>query len=162
MTCAQMAIAYDIRQAAAETGLSARMIEAIALEESRRAEVGTGGQPWAWTLNANQQPMYFDSRQEAEQALRELHRSGMRNIDVGLFQVNIRWNGDLVRDPVLLLDPAINLWAFTQVIIECQTRVGREVRRVLACYHAGSDKRPHGLEYARRVISTYRNLRWGY
>lgn len=160
--CAQCSWAYDVRQAAEETGLSETLIEAIALEESQRPTPGSAPQPWAWTLNANGRPLYFDTRAQAEEALRELRRAGVRNIDVGIFQVNIRWNGDLVEDPVHLLDPAVNLWAFTQVVLECQARLGTQVRRVLACYHAGSHERPHGVAYAQRVIERYRSLQWGY
>jgi len=157
---ASLAGAYDLQKAAQETGLSPVLIRAIAHEESRRLDARDGMvRPWPWTLNVQGEGMFFQTRREAERALAHYYRQGIRNIDVGVFQINIRWNGDLAERPEDLLDPRVNLWAFAQVIRECRMRSGREFRDIIACYHAGSAHRERGQAYASRVINRYKSLR---
>jgi hypothetical protein len=146
--------AYSLTDASRETGLSQETILAIALTESGRTSPSEGRyRPWPWTLNVNGQGEFFEDQKSAIRALQEAKRRGYRNIDVGAMQVNLRWNGDLVERPEHLLDPSINLWAFTQVIRDCQARVGIRLQDVVACYHAGPSnfRSPAGRAYYARV-----------
>lgn len=157
--CADREVAaYGLSDAARETGFSPKLIRAIALEESRRIDPVDGVvRPWPWTLRAGDQGMFFETRRDAEKKLRELRYQGVTNIDVGAMQVNTRWNGHLAARPEDLLDPAVNLWAFTQVIRECQSRMSR-VEQVIACYHTGRPNTERGRAYARRVLDRYRQM----
>lgn len=149
----QPVTAYDLSKASRETGLSETLIYAIALAESGWVNSRSGQiEPWAWTINAGGKSLRFETRDEAAHALSTLIAQGRRNIDVGLMQISVRWNGDLVVEPVDLLDPAVNLWAFTQVVLECQSRGMAGVEQILACYHAGSPQKKHGQKYATRVL----------
>jgi hypothetical protein len=155
------ALAYGLEDAIQDTGLPGNLIRAIALEESRRLNAETNQvQPWPWTLHAENRALFFSSRREAESALRQLRYRGVTNIDVGAFQVNIRWNGHLTERPEDLLDPAVNIWAFSQVIRECQSRMKR-VREVISCYHTGQPSSERGRRYADRVITRWKDLENG-
>jgi len=150
------AVAFSLDDAAIETGLDKELIRSIAFEESRRYDPMTGEvRPWPWTLRAEGKALFFETRREAERELRRLRYSGLRNIDVGAMQVNVRWNGDLARTPEDLLDPGVNLWAATQVIRECQSRVGPLVQDVISCYHSGHANNARGQAYAQRVINRF-------
>lgn len=160
VSAAAIGTAYDLDRAAAETGLDREIIRAIAFEESQRVDPGNDQtRPWPWTLNVQGQGIYYQSRAEAALALRDFQERGITNIDIGAFQINLRWNGDLARKPEDLLDPRVNLWAFAQVIRECISRVGKALPAVLSCYHTGQAGNAQGRRYASRVLRRYQTLK---
>ncbi len=50
--------------------------------------------PWPWTVNANGKGWYFDSKKEAVNKVKELQKKGIKSIDVGCMQVNLRYHGE--------------------------------------------------------------------
>jgi len=68
--------------------------------------------PWPWTLNINEGKSgikpgarRYANKQAAEQALMHLISQGIRNVDVGIMQVNLYWHGDKVANELSLLTP---------------------------------------------------------
>lgn len=91
-------------------GLDAKVMYAVALQESRKARGPSVASPWPWTIRSPEGPRFFDSRTEAATELRRLVGSYRPSaIDVGIMQVNLGWHGHKVADPALLLDPRVNL-----------------------------------------------------
>ncbi|MEO0761581.1 MAG: lytic transglycosylase domain-containing protein, partial [Pseudomonadota bacterium] len=90
-------------RAARRHGVPLPLMAAIALVES-----GRGGTAWPWTLNVAGDGRYFEDREAARRALDGVLAGGGRNVDVGCFQINLRWHGDAVADPAMLLDPVVN------------------------------------------------------
>ncbi|MEQ9508975.1 transglycosylase SLT domain-containing protein [Alloalcanivorax xenomutans] len=89
------------------------VLYALAHTESGTA-LNVGRRPWPWTLNIAGQGYRYPNRAQACHALNQALKT-TRVIDVGLGQLNIRWNPDLFgsarrfSDPCDALDPYDNL-----------------------------------------------------
>lgn len=93
--------------AARATGVPLAVLQAIALTETGR---NRGGRlrPWPWAINQGGPGHWFDSRAAAEAHVRALIAEGRRNIDIGCFQINLRWHGHAFATPEAMFDPAAN------------------------------------------------------
>lgn len=89
------------------------LLYAVALTESSK-QLEHGVRPWPWTLNIAGKGHYFSSRKEACDALFRAQFE-TRLIDVGITQLNMRWQpqlfgaGNRFVDPCDALDPYANL-----------------------------------------------------
>jgi hypothetical protein len=93
--------------AARATGVPLAVLQAIALTETGR---NRGGQlrPWPWATNQGGPGHWFETRAAAEAHVRALVAEGRRNIDIGCFQINLRWHGHAFAGPEAMFDPAAN------------------------------------------------------
>ncbi len=108
------------QEVAERHGVPADLFYALARQESGRSLSGEH-KPWSWTLNVAGQGHYFDSRVQACTALRQaLLETSL--VDVGIAQLNVRWNPDLFgpsgrfADPCQGLDPYDNLDAAAAIL----------------------------------------------
>lgn len=92
--------------AAAENGVPADVMLAIALTETGRSRDGRM-RPWPWTANAEGRGHWFDTRDEAAAFARGLLARGQSLFDLGCFQINWYWHGDHFQRPEDLLDPLV-------------------------------------------------------
>ena len=97
---------------------------------------------------------YPETKLEAKAILRQLLEAGYTNIGIGMMQVNIKANPDIVEDYTSLLDPTTNLQAASKVLKWC--RRYDSSNDVFACYSHGDARSEKGQQYALRV-STYSN-----
>jgi soluble lytic murein transglycosylase-like protein len=89
--------------------LPPRLLGAISLTETGRMEPATGRiRPWPWTINAEGQGQFFDTRQEAIAAVKALQARGVRSIDVGCLQVNLMYHPDAFASLEEAFDPRGN------------------------------------------------------
>lgn len=152
--------------AAEAFGLEVELLYGVALAESRRVLDRHLSAPWPWTLNISGQGFYFDTRAEAEQALSKALTSSKGNIDVGPMQINTRYHTWRVGDPLLLLDPEVNLRIGAAILAESLARDSDPVIAV-GLYHAGSITTPGKRERAERygsqvlaIVSALKGLRF--
>ncbi len=145
------------REIAAERDVPQSVLYAVALTESGRRVVPAGVyRPWPWTLNVAGRGYFFDSRQQAWQALREQLKDGKRSIDIGLMQVNWRYHQSRLGSPWQALDPYHNLSVGAEILQECYiTR--QDWWASVGCYHSPSNQR-RADEYRRRVISRWQRI----
>jgi hypothetical protein len=94
-------------EAARATGVPLSVLQAIALTETGRNR-GGGLRPWPWASNAAGAGRWYDSRAAAEADMRELIAGGQRSIDIGCFQINLRWHGHAFPGPEAMFDPMAN------------------------------------------------------
>lgn len=95
------------RDAARETGVPEAVLMAIALAESGRPRA-SGLKPWPWAMHHDGQGDWFDSEQETIAAAETALRSGATNIDLGCFQLNIRWHARAFASVEDMLSPTRN------------------------------------------------------
>lgn len=90
-----------------EAGLPDRLLLAIGFTEAGRS---MEGRPviWPWTVNAEGQGRFFATRAEAIAHVRGLLERGVRSIDVGCLQVNLRWHPDAFPDLETAFEPCAN------------------------------------------------------
>ena len=111
--------------AEARYGVPTGLLQAIGLVESgRRDEVTGRREPWPWAINAEGEPHFFETKQQAVAWVRQAQSRGMQSIDVGCAQVNL-----MTTQPPLL--PGTGLRSGVQ----CR------LRRALSQGIAGHDRR---------------------
>lgn len=99
--------------AAEDNGIPPEVLYAVASAESV-VNLHAGRRPWPWTLNVAGQGMRFGDRRSACAALRDALEQ-TRIVDVGIAQLNVRWQthlfgpGKRFADPCDALDPYANL-----------------------------------------------------
>ena len=126
--------------AASLAGIHVSTLYGIAVQESgMRWQDGTF-RPWPWTLNINEAKVgvkagarRYINRKSAEEALNKLIVKGIRNVDVGIMQVNLYWHGDKVKNALDLLDPATNITVAAQYLHQINKN---NVVKQVADYHA--------------------------
>ena len=123
-------------------GVPPSILYGISRVESNRADRKYGGsKPWPWTLNVNGVGYYFESRQNAYEALKQ-HAGAGRRVDIGPAQVS--WNYHQSRLGTLwkALDPYHNLDVGAQILREmfeltCKSRC--DWWRAIGMYHSPKD-----------------------
>ncbi|MBO0710875.1 MAG: transglycosylase SLT domain-containing protein [Acetobacteraceae bacterium] len=142
--------------AAAEHNLKTpdRLLSAIGLVESGRADPKTGTiRPWPWTINAEGNAHYFDSKVEAIAAVQALQTRGVRSIDVGCMQVNLMHHPTAFASLDEAFDPNVNATYAARFLLSLYHDLG-SWPRATAAYHSQTDEL--GTDYARRVM-----MAWG-
>jgi hypothetical protein len=67
------------------------LLKAIGLVESGRLDTRSRTwKPWPWTVDVNGQGHFYESKEAAIAAVRQMQASGARSIDVGCMQVNLQ------------------------------------------------------------------------
>lgn len=102
------AIAGDICTAVAEEAAEREQIPPRILIALTRAETARAGQPWPWALNIAGEGHWPESRAEAEHLMETAIARGERSIDVGCFQLNIRWHAQAFSSLTEMFDPLEN------------------------------------------------------
>ena len=83
-----------------EANLPARLMAAIARVESGRRDPASGTtEPWPWTINAEGRGSFYPDKAAAIAAVRALQAQGVRSIDIGCMQVNLRHHPECLRQP---------------------------------------------------------------
>ncbi|ALM54104.1 glucosaminidase domain-containing protein [Halomonas huangheensis] len=106
--------------AAEDNGIPPEVLYAVAMTESKMSLEHTV-RPWPWTLNVAGKGYRYDTRDEACTALRSFLQQ-TRVVDVGIAQMNVRWQtqvfgpGKRFSDPCAGLDPYANLDEASKVI----------------------------------------------
>ncbi|MBP4132423.1 lytic transglycosylase [Gallibacterium anatis] len=125
----------------------ASMLYAIALNETGR-RVTNIKQPYPWSINVKGRSYFYPSQIKACQALQQfISRYPLKNIDVGIAQVNLGWNGiKYFRSACEGFDVTKNLNAAAQILRDCYVEKGNWLH-ASGCYH-----HPKGGFYAARYM----------
>ncbi len=147
------------QQAAAEYGLPAKVVYAVALTESGLRLQSGRARPWPWTLNIEGRGHYYPTRKAAYQALKVYLDRGGRRADVGLMQIHWRAHHRLLRDPWAALDPMFNLRVGAYLLRERWQAAGN-LWQAIGHYHAPSWP-ARAAWYRRQVARRLGQLRAG-
>lgn len=109
---------------------------------------------WPWTVNAEGVSRYFSSKAEAIAFVRDQQAHGVRSIDVGCLQINLRWHPKAFRDLEEAFDPAANA-AYSARFLADLRAVNASLADAVARYHSAQSER--GEAYRARVEG---NRRW--
>jgi soluble lytic murein transglycosylase-like protein len=89
--------------------LPPRMLQAIAQVESGRFDDAAGAaRPWPWTINAEGQGHFYETKAQAIAAVQALQARGVRSIDVGCAQINLMFHPDAFKSLDEAFDPIAN------------------------------------------------------
>lgn len=158
------ALAFDLHGTVWEEfgrpkALDPLLLYAIALQESRTAAAGSKVRPHPYAINCKGSGAFYpDTRQKAEVILsRELKRTSL--CDVGLMQVNIRWNGHRVERAQDLFDLRTNVRVGAQILREAIDARPADIELAIGGYNTQNPElETTSRDYGRRVLSIWRRL----
>jgi Transglycosylase SLT domain len=130
-----------------------QLLASIGRVESGRRDPGTGAWgPWPWTINAEGQGAWFESKAEAIAAVQALQARGVRSIDIGCMQVNLMYHPGAFASLDLAFDPAVNADYAARFLVELHTQTG-DWTQATANYHSANPM--EGGPYAAKVTSVW-------
>lgn len=141
--------------ASAETGVPLPVLTAIMGAETGRADGDAAPEPWPWTLHATGQGHWLADAPQARATLADLIAQGERNIDIGCFQINLRWHGTAFASAADMLDPLANARHAAGYLRQLQAETG-DWRRAAGAYHSRDPLRAEA--YVRRVEGVHLQL----
>jgi Transglycosylase SLT domain len=131
-----------------------RLLTAIARVESGRRDPATGSfHPWPWTVNAEGRGNFYPTKEAAIAAVRTLQAQGVRSIDVGCMQVNLRHHPNAFASVEEAFDPPANARYAARFLNDLQQARGGDWQRATAAYHSSTPEL--GEPYRARVQAAW-------
>lgn len=150
--CERAAIAIEATQK-----MPRALLVSVSMAEAGRRDPETRKtRPWPWTINAEGQSFYFDTKREAVAATKRLLNAGIRSIDVGCMQVNLRYHPDAFADLYDAFEPLTNVTYAAKFLKRLHTQTDSWPKAV-ANYHSESAAR--NKPYFAKVIRIWANER---
>lgn len=135
--------------------LPPRLLGAISLTETGRVDPAGGRvRPWPWTINAEGQGQFFETRAEAVAAVRALQAKGVRSIDVGCLQVNLMYHPDAFASLEQAFDPRDNA-NYAASFLNALYAASKDWTSAIAAYH--SETPELGDAYRVLVMARWQN-----
>ncbi len=107
------------------------------VESGRRDPVSGVTTPWPWTINADGQGSFYDTKAQAIAAERALQARGVRSIDVGCMQVNLMHHPDAFAGLDQAFDPSDNAAYAARFLNELHAQTN-DWPRAAAQYHSST------------------------
>lgn len=147
------AIAVTERKMRLPTGI----MQAISLAESGRWHKASRSRfAWPWTVTAHGKGRFYPSKDAAIAAVRKLKADGVKNIDVGCMQVNLKYHPKAFETLQDAFDPAINAGYAANLFAKLR-RSTRSITRAVAHYH--STTRRYNRPYTKKVVKLWNEER---
>ncbi|NWF46096.1 lytic transglycosylase domain-containing protein [Hydrogenophaga sp. D2P1] len=105
-------------------------LASVALQES-----GRGDRYWPWVINWQGQGYFFADKKAAIDGAKRLIEHGHQSFDIGLMQVNWKWNGSRFESLESAFDPRINVQVADQIIQEHLAATG-QMAEAIGRYHS--------------------------
>jgi hypothetical protein len=119
-------------------GIPEGLLLAIGVRESGRFDPQTGRSlPWPWSVNRDGQGKIFATQAEAVAYVAEAQRAGSRSIDVGCFQISLKYHPGVFASLEEAFDPAANAAYAARFLRELYDRAGNWETAV-ANYHSAT------------------------
>lgn len=111
---------------------------------------------WPWTVMAEGKGQFFPTKQAAVKAVKAMQARGVKSIDVGCMQINLKWHGDAFDSLEEAFDPAKNVAYAASFLKSLKRELGSWVQAAGA-YHS---REPHkNRPYRARVVTAWETIR---
>lgn len=136
------------------------LLYSIALQESKSLVSKGMVAPQPLALRNQPRGAFFPaSVDEATEALGKFI-SEDNLTDIGMMQINYRWNGSRVDHPAELLDPMINVSVGAEILCEAIAANRMDMLLAIGGYHTRNPRREQDARlYAHKVITIWRSLK---
>ncbi len=133
------------------------LLEAISLVESGRWDAAAERtRPWPWTVYAKGAGHRYETKEAAIAAVAALKKAGVRNIDVGCMQVNLRYHPEAFASLDEAFDPAANVAYAAHFLKDLRDRRG-SWPEAIRHYHSATPA--HARPYHVRVTMAWADAR---
>jgi hypothetical protein len=134
-------------------GIPAHLLAAISRVESGRRDPITGDwHPWPWTVNAEGQGYFYDTKAQAIAAVRDMQAHGIQSIDVGCGQVNLMHHPDAFASLDQAFDPRVNAAYAGKFLKQLFDQTG-DWTKAVAQYHSATPD--IGADYQKKVLAMW-------
>jgi Transglycosylase SLT domain len=140
--------------AADQYGIPPAVMLAITLTETGRSQAGTL-EPWPWAINHAGDGAWYATEEQALAAIENLTAQGLRNFDVGCFQLNHRWHADGFTSAQDMIDPAHNAAYAARYLLEKYADT-QDWGLAAAAYHSGTPE--YASQYQARFAAILANI----
>lgn len=133
--------------------IPAHLLAAIGRIESGRHDPVSGElHPWPWTINAEGDGQFFETKAQAVTAVRALQARGVRSIDVGCLQVNLMHHPDAFATLDQAFDPHDNAAYAARFLRQLYGQTGAWPKAT-ALYHSATPEL--GEPYQKQVMAAW-------
>lgn len=141
--------------------LPSRLLKAIAIQESGKWNTDYQKKmPWPWTMNVRGKGYYFESKEEAMKKFEYYRAKGIKSIDVGCMQVNMKYHGKAFRNFKQAFDPEYNI-KYSAILLRKLYKQYGSWKIAVANYHAGSniseERKARGRRYSQKVLKYWKD-----
>ena len=134
-------------------GVPDHLLAAIARVESGRRAPGSGAwQAWPWTIDAEGEGQFLDSKPAAIAAVRALQARGVASIDVGCLQVNLMHHPHAFASLEEAFDPDANAAYAARFLTQLYQQAGTWPQAA-ALYHSATPAL--AADYQRKVLAAW-------
>lgn len=131
-------------------GIPRNLLRAISLTESGRwSQADKANIAWPWTVASGKAGDFFPTKSEAIKHVRALQAKGVRNIDVGCMQINLRYHPDAFKNLNEAFEPRYNV----EYAAKFLTRLFKETKswtQAAGRYHSSNPERH--MYYREKVL----------
>ena len=132
-------------------GIPTHLLSAIGKAESGRRDEAAGVvRPWPWTINAEGQGYFFDTKAQAVAAVRAMQARGVKSIDVGCMQINLMHHPDAFPSLELAFDPPANA-AYAALFLRQLYAQAGDWTKAVGLYHSATPEL--SAPYAKKVMA---------
>jgi hypothetical protein len=129
------------------------LLDAIGLTESGYTNPETSEfAPWPWTVYSEGQGRYHGSKADAVADVQELKRRGVKNIDVGCMQINLKYHPRAFQNLDEAFDPQANVEYAAQFLAKLKAE-HKSWGKTIAHYH--SSTKAFGNRYRQKVMKNW-------
>jgi hypothetical protein len=128
-----------VHQAEALYSLPPGMLSAIGAVESGRFNPATQRvEPWPWTVQAENHSVYFETKAQAVQWVRDALARGVTSIDTGCMQINLSYHPAAFRSLDEAFDPGHNADYAARFLLRLFSAT-RDWRKAIGYYHSQTE-----------------------
>lgn len=139
--------------------LNPLLLYSVALQESRKSSGKGTIKPHPLALrNEKSGSAYPANMSEAIELLNRFIKED-RLTDIGVMQINYRWNGNRVKNPEQLLDLKTNIRVGAEILCESVAAHPGDIRLAIGGYHTRNPKRKmDAIRYGEDVLYIWKRL----
>lgn len=138
-------------------GIPAHLLTAVARAESGRYDENTGKVgPWPWTVTSPEGDVKYATKWEAIDAVRDLQKRGVGDIDVGCMQISLHQHPNAFPSLNVAFEPEYNV-AYAATLLLGHYRNTGDWRSAVALYHSADPDL--GRTYQAKVEDLWQQIR---
>jgi hypothetical protein len=153
----QASLCEDSAQfASKDTGVPLSVLRAVALAETGQTKFDKNDySAWPWTVQSGQKGHWFPDKSTAIQFVQSLMAAQTTNIDIGCFQINIRWHGQAFQNLEDMFSPRSNALYAAKFLQELYSETG-DWRTAVGRYHSRDGDRAEAyVQRLERLFNTH-------